>query len=248
MKGGDTMVNAISSGMSTMNFGPMRGVQGGQGKDDLFTKVDSNQDGSLDESEVASFADKMSEMTGQSSDAAEMMAMFDSDEDGAVSESEFPSARPQGSPPPMMGGMQENDPFASVDEDGDGSLSASELTTFAEKMTEMTGQTMDATKLMTSLDSDEDGAISTDEFKAGKPQGPPPPPPGGMMPPGGMQASDSTDETSSIISSLDSDGDGSVSEDEFKVGLNTMIQEYMNQSFSTAGYASSSGGLLSVEA
>lgn len=243
------MVNAISSGMSTMNFGPMRGVQGGQGKDDLFTKVDSNQDGSLDESEVASFADKMSEMTGQSSDAAEMMAMFDSDEDGAVSESEFASARPQGPPPPMMGGMQEgSDPFASVDEDSDGSLSASELTTFAEKMTEMTGQTMDATKLMTSLDSDEDGAISADEFKAGKPQGPPPPPPGGMMPPGGTQASDSTDETSSIISSLDSDGDGSVSEDEFKVGLNTLIQEYMNQSFSTGEYASSSGGLLSVEA
>jgi hypothetical protein len=167
MKGGDTMVNAISSGMSAMNVGPMRGVQGSQGKDDLFTKVDANQDGSLDESEVATFAEKMSEMTGQSADAAEMMAKFD---------------------------------------------------------------------------SDEDGAISADEFKAGEPQGPPPPPPGGV------QAADSTDETSSLISSLDSDGDGSVSEDEFKVGLNTLIQEYMNKSFSTGEYASSSGGLLSVEA
>lgn len=242
MKGGDTMVNAISSGMSTMNFGPMRGVQGSQGKDDLFTKVDANQDGSLDESEVASFAEKMSEMTGQSADAAEMMATFDTDEDGSVTESEFSAARPQGPPPPMMGGMQGNDPFTSVDEDGNGSLSESELTTFAEKMSEMTGQTMDATKLMTSLDSDEDGAISADEFKAGKPQGPPPPPPGGI------NAANSTDETSSLISSLDSDGDGSVSEDEFKVGMNTLIQEYMNQSFSTGEYASSSGGLLSVEA
>ncbi len=166
------MVNAISSGMNTMNFGPMRGVQGSQGKDDLFTKVDANQDGSLDESEVASFAEKMSEMTGQSADAAEMMAKFDTDEDGTVTESEFSAARPQG----------------------------------------------------------------------------PPPPPGGMMPPGGMQAADATDETSSLISSLDSDGDGTVSEDEFKLGLNTLIQEYMNQSFSTGEYASSSGGLLSVEA
>jgi Ca2+-binding EF-hand superfamily protein len=173
MKGGDTMINATSSGMNSMNFGPMRGVQGSQGKDDLFTKVDTNQDGSLDESEVATFAEKMSEMTGQSADAAEMMAKFDTDEDGTVTESEFSAARHQG---------------------------------------------------------------------------PPPPPPGGMMPPGGMQASDTTETTSSLISSLDSDGDGSVSEDEFKVGLNTMIQEYMNQSFSTGEYASSSGGLLSVEA
>lgn len=239
------MINAISNGMGVMNYGPMRGVQGGQKDDDLFSKVDSNQDGSLDDSEVSAFTEKMSEMTGQSADAAEMMALFDTDESGSVSESEFSAARPQGPPPPppsQMGGMSEDDPFSSVDEDGDGSISESELAAFTEKMAEMTGQSVDATDMMASLDTDEDGTVSADEFKAGKPQGPPPPPPGGMT------VSESTNETSGILSSLDVDGDGSVSEDEFKVGLNSLIQEYMNQSFSTEGYTSSSGSLLSVEA
>lgn len=239
------MVNALSSGMGSMNIGPMRGVQGGQRPDDLFSKVDSNQDGSLDDSEVSAFTEKMAEMTGQSADAAEMMALFDTDESGAVSESEFAAARPQGPPPPppsQMGGMSKDDPFSSVDEDGDGSVSASELATFTEKMAEMTGNSVDATEMMTRLDTDGNGSVSAAEFKAGKPQGPPPPPPGGMA------ASESTDETSSILSSLDVDGDGSVSEEEFKVGMNSLLQEYMNQSFSTAGYTSSSGSLLNVEA
>ncbi len=252
MKGGDIMMNAISGTgsighMGMMNSGPMRRVQGGQGNDDLFSKVDTNQDGSLDESEVTSFSEKMAEMTGQSADAAQMMAMFDTDESGAVSESEFAAARPQGPPPPPMmggmGGMGGEDPFSSVDEDGDGSLSESELTAFAEKMSEMTGGTVDAEELMTSLDADEDGAVSADEFKAGKPQGPPPPPPSGM---GGISATDSSDETASMLSSLDTDGDGSVSEEEFKLGLNTLIQQYVNQSFASGGYSSSSGSVLSV--
>ena len=162
------MVNALSSNMGSLSYGPMRGVQGGQRPDDLFSKVDSNQDGSLDDGEMSVFAEKMTEMTGKSADVAEMMALFDTDESGTVSESEFAAA---------------------------------------------------------------------------KPQGPPPPPPSG-----GMASSESSDETSSILSSLDVDGDGSVSEDEFKVGLNSLIQEYMNQSFSTEAYTSSSGSLLNVEA
>ena len=238
------MINAISSGMSSMSPPPMRGVQPGQGQDDLFTKVDTDQDGSLNESEVTSFVEKMSEMTGQSADTAEMMAMFDTDEDGSVSESEFSALRPQG-PPPMMNGMAD-DPFTTADADSDGSLSETELSSFAETLSAMSGQTMDSSSMMTDLDADEDGLLSEDEFNAGKPQGPPP---GGMPPAGGIGASESSDEESSgLLSSLDIDGDGTVSAEEFKLAVNTLIQEYMNQSSSTSSESGSSGSLLDLDA
>jgi Ca2+-binding EF-hand superfamily protein len=233
--------------MGSMSYGPVRGVQGGQRKDDLFSKVDANQDGTLDESEMASFSDKMSEMTGRSSDAAKMMALFDSDQDGSVTESEFNAAGPNGPPPPpMMGGNGEN-PFSSIDEDGDGSLNESELAAFTEKMSEITGSELDSSEFLSSLDTDGNGSVSEDEFKAGKPQGPPPPPPG-VMPPDGMGAAESGDETGGLLGSLDSDGDGTVSEDEFKLGMNSLILEYMNQSIIPGSYGSSSGSVLNVEA
>lgn len=72
--------------------------------EDPFEKHDSNGDGLLDETELSSMAEKISEMTGQSVD--EIVSELDADEDGLVSEEEFESGRPQGPPPggpPLVG-------------------------------------------------------------------------------------------------------------------------------------------------
>lgn len=130
-------MNALSSVTSSMGYGQMQPVK--PREDDLFGKVDTDGDGSLSETEMTAFSEKMAEMTGTSSDAAEMFATFDSDEDGLVSEDEFNAARPQGPPPP--GGMPPGGPgstedaeadyglLSSLDADGDGTVDESELTT-----------------------------------------------------------------------------------------------------------------------
>jgi Ca2+-binding EF-hand superfamily protein len=153
-----------------------------------------------------------------------------------------------------MGGAKgnEKDPFSDIDTDSDGSLSESELTTFADTMSEMTGETQDVSALMDKLDTDGSGTISSDEFKAGKPEGPPP----GGMPPGGMagngmqdlfQTSDSSSSsTTDLFSSMDTDGDGNVSGDEFKVGIENLVNTFLNQTYSAS--SSTSGSVLSLEA
>ena len=73
-----------------------------------FNKADTNGDGFLDSTELSTVAGKISEMTGETTDADQMMADLDSDGDGKLSEEEFEAGRPDGPPSPpggMMGMM-----------------------------------------------------------------------------------------------------------------------------------------------
>jgi len=78
--------------------------------EDMFKKVDSSGDGSVDSTEFESLVGNMSERTGNSIDATENFSAYDSDEDGALSSDELksfleankPDAGEQG-----MGGMDE---------------------------------------------------------------------------------------------------------------------------------------------
>ncbi|MCK4574542.1 MAG: EF-hand domain-containing protein [candidate division Zixibacteria bacterium] len=62
--------------------------------DQMFNKLDANGDGSLDSSEIQSFADMLSERTGQSIDSVELMSQLDTDGDGLVNKTEMEAARP----------------------------------------------------------------------------------------------------------------------------------------------------------
>jgi Ca2+-binding EF-hand superfamily protein len=75
---------------STVDFAQSR--TGGQGQDDLFSKVDSNSDGSLNEAEMSAFTSKMKTETGKDSPAS--FATLDSDSDGKLSQTEFEAGRP----------------------------------------------------------------------------------------------------------------------------------------------------------
>ncbi len=161
----------------------------------------------------------------------------------------------------MRGPM--GNPFQKMDSNGDGLLDETELGAMAERISEKTGQSVDASQMLEKLDGDGDGLVNQEEMKAGRPDGPPP---GmadmkgmkGMMGMSGMQGmmgggmegntmqsfldmlNSSADEAvSDSEDSLDANGDGVVDAEEAMSGMNRMIQEYQNQ---MAGMLSQTSG------
>ncbi|MBU1171038.1 MAG: hypothetical protein KKD44_15880 [Proteobacteria bacterium] len=64
-----------------------------------------------------------------------------------------------------------------------------------------------------------------------------------------LQASDSSSgKNTDLFGSMDSNGDGTVDAREFKTGLNSLIDKYLNQSFLSSSGTGTSGSLLSLEA
>jgi Ca2+-binding EF-hand superfamily protein len=248
------MISEIGSGAYMY---PWQMVSMQRHRGNLFEKLDSNGDGVLDKTELGSFAEKISEMTGQSADVDQILAKLDADEDGLVSQEEFKAGRPKGPPPGMMGmmhGMQRHrgNLFEKLDSNGDGVLDKTELSSFAEKISEMTGQSADVDQILAKLDADEDGLVSQEEFEAGRPQGPPPGMMGMMH---GMQgsgiesllnilSSSKNEDFAVSVDSFDKNGDGMVDAEEAKAGFNYFIQEYLNQMIIASGEDTKNGGLL----
>lgn len=109
--------------------------------------------------------------------------------------------------------------FTAMDSDGDGTVSQTELEGYIEQQG---GTQSEADSLYTALDSSgsSNNGISESTLAGDVPQGPPPggPPPGGMggPPPGGMHGGSASDVASTLLKSMDSSGDGSVSQSEFE--------------------------------
>lgn len=85
---------------STMDFAQSHGSGGGS--DDLFSKVDTDGDGSVSKTEMSDFVAKMGKNPDASSD--DKFAKLDTDESGSLSQAEFEAGRPQG--PKGAGGPQ----------------------------------------------------------------------------------------------------------------------------------------------
>ncbi|MBW2605134.1 MAG: EF-hand domain-containing protein, partial [Deltaproteobacteria bacterium] len=131
-------------------------------------------------------------------------------------------------------------PFEKIDSNGDGSIKKTELSSFAGEISEMTGRSVDVDQMISKFDADNDGLISQEKFKAGRPEGAPPDMMGmmGGMQGGGMQPpldmpNRSEAESSSSIDLLDTNGDGVVDPEEAKSGSNYLIQKYLSQMFNT---------------
>ncbi len=173
--------------------------KGGMGKGpdpaEMFSKVDKDGSGGLDQTEFGTLADKISEATGEDLDTEALIAAYDQDGDGELSESETQSVmedhRPEGPPPPppggMMGGMKGmggdiSQFFSDADEDENGSIDETEAQTLADIISRSTGEEMQVETLLAEYDEDEDGVLNQSEvetaMEANRPEGPPPPPPG----------------------------------------------------------------------
>lgn len=111
----------------------------GPGVDEVFTKVDTNQDGAIDATEDAAAMQQMEQGRG-------------------------PRGAGGPPPPPPDAGKLTEELFKSVDTDEDGSISEEELTT-ALSLSEQT-RSLDASELFKLLDADQDGSIAEAELKS----------------------------------------------------------------------------------
>ena len=211
----------------------------------LVTQLDEDSSGSLESGEIADLAEKISQATGVSTELTEFMTTYDTDGDESLSQEEAVAALeanapqgppPQGPPPGGMGGMggsMEEDLVSSADSDGDGTIDSEEAEALVDFINTATGSSLSVEDFMSDSDTDGTEGLSSEEAIAGleanRPQGPPP---GGM---GGMGGSMESD----LVSSADSDGDGTISTEEAEslvdfintaTGSSLSVEDFMSAS------------------
>ncbi len=151
-----------------------------QRQDDLFSKIDSDSSSGIDKTEFSAFAKKLSQDSGNSIDVDDVFSTYDTDGDGHLSSDEMKSFMRDNPPPPppngMSGGPQgPDDLFAQLDGNSDSGIDKSEFSTFSEKLSEDTGNTINVDDVFSTYDTDGDGSLSTEELKSFMKDNAPPP-------------------------------------------------------------------------
>jgi Ca2+-binding EF-hand superfamily protein len=148
------MVSGINGSSAMNNYSCLSRVRESGARppsvDDLFSKIDTDGDGSVNKDELSAFQSEMearfaSSVMGSPFDGADgtatstddLFTKIDTDGDGSVSKDEFKASRsemrPMGPPPPPPA-TSTDDLFGMVDSDGDGTISEDELSTFQSEM------------------------------------------------------------------------------------------------------------------
>lgn len=177
-------IGAISGGGGGYNFPSISEM-----RQKMFTKMDQDGDGVISQEECQTAAGDMSQRTGLSITADEMMSIFDLNQDGVITQSEQTEAspewekhmaglmesagiRPMGPPPPppeMSSELSElvEEIFAAMDTDGDGSISKTEyeaaLEQLGESATASSGADSSTSASGTSAAASTDATSSTEE-------------------------------------------------------------------------------------
>ena len=146
-----------------MNIGAIGGYGGGgmhsitEMRQRMFNKMDQDGDGVISATECQTAAADMSEKTGLSITADEMMSIFDLDQDGVITQAEQTEAspewekhmaslmeeagmKPMGPPPPPPDASNDTSElldqiFSAMDTDGDGVISKAEYEAAMEQLT-----------------------------------------------------------------------------------------------------------------
>ena len=136
---------------------------------EMFAKMDTNGDGSVDKAEFTAFGKQMAAKIGKADKSEEIFAKIDTDGDGKISQAEneafasqMQAMRPQGGPPPG-GAKSPDEMFAKMDANGDGSVDKAEFEAFFQQMANKTESTDESNDLFSQIDTDGDGKISKSE-------------------------------------------------------------------------------------
>ncbi|MHC8288187.1 XopAW family type III secretion system calcium-binding effector [Pseudomonas sp. XS1P51] len=132
----------------------------------------------------------------------ELLAKLDSNSDGSVDQDELKSALSQKTDDGLLVSLSKN--FADLDSDDSGSLSGEEMAAMAPPPPPTRDQAPNtelADALISALDADGDGAISSDELS------------------NGLTSAGSSADSTEIFSALDKNEDGTVSKDELAASL-----------------------------
>lgn len=167
-------MSTISGASSTSNPWAALKTQHSQMQARMFAKVDSDSSGSVDKTELQSMLSDVSKKTGASIDGNidDTFSKMDSNADGKLSSDELDKGMQSLMPPPpstmdfaqsrstdgnSVGGSggSQDDLFAKIDTNGDGSIDQTELKTLTDKIKSDTGK--DASDMFAKLDTDKIG-------------------------------------------------------------------------------------------
>lgn len=245
-----TSISSVS-GSAWSGMGMQRSQRAAPSPERLMAKIDTDQSGGVNGTELQGLLDKVAEKTGTQLSAADVLTQFDADGNGQLSSDELGKTMQSILPPPSTmdfaqqrtssssasadgTGQAGDDLFAKVDTDGDNAISSTELQALLEAMSggtaSQTGVSSD--DAFATLDTDGDGSLTQAEFDAGRPAGQGGHGggiggPGGMPPPppaGAAQDSDSS-TASAQDDALDTNGDGVVSLSERLAGQTASVQQ-----------------------
>ncbi|OYQ04372.1 histidine kinase [Pseudomonas mandelii] len=201
---------------------------------ELFTKLDSNSDGAVDQGELESALSQKTD-NGLLVSLSKHFGDLDSDESGSLSSEEMAAMAP---PPPPPHDQAPNTELAdalisAMDADGDGAINSDELSNGLNNA----GSSADSKEIFSALDKNQDGTVSKDELAASLT--PPPPPP--------QQVS-----SEELFSQLDTDSDGSVTATELSSALQASNSTSSTSTDTSAALlkvldSDSSGGVSSDE-
>jgi Ca2+-binding EF-hand superfamily protein len=167
---------------------------------ELLSRLDSNDDGSIDQDELGTALSQKSD-DGILVSLSKNFDELDSDGSGDLSSEEMAA---MAAPPPPREQAPDTELadalLSALDTDGDGVVSSDEL----DNGLAGTGSSIDSQQVFSALDTNEDGTVSLEELAASL--APPPPPP--------QQASGEE-----LFSQLDTDGDGSINASELSSAL-----------------------------
>ena len=83
------MISGISA--SAGSFTQMQGMQQRKGMGERFNQLDTDKNGGLDQTELQTMTDKISEMTGQKLNVEEVTKTYDANNDGLLGQGEMQS-------------------------------------------------------------------------------------------------------------------------------------------------------------
>jgi Ca2+-binding EF-hand superfamily protein len=148
----------------------------------MFNKVDTDASGTVDQTELTSFAEGFNEKTGIEINTEKALSTNDTDGDGGLSQEEMeammgaymPSPpimpatgrksdgngmNPASRPPPDKQEMWDN-----IDTDASGTIDETELTSFVEQLAQDTGIEINAEDALAAYDANGDGTLSQEEM------------------------------------------------------------------------------------